>query len=53
MHKIALEWVEEGRSLSQAFSFDKLNEPRYVLAEMKVSVMSLLKTPQKLSLAYT
>ncbi|MBW4662990.1 MAG: FHA domain-containing protein [Chroococcus sp. CMT-3BRIN-NPC107] len=26
MHKIALEWVEEGRNRSQAFTFDKPNE---------------------------
>lgn len=27
MHKLALEWVEEGRNRSQSFSFDKPNEP--------------------------
>lgn len=47
MHKIALEWVEEGRNRSQAFSFDKPNEPPIRIGRDESQCDVIVKDPAK------
>ena len=47
MHKIALEWVEEGRNRSQAFSFSKPNEPSIRIGRDESQCDVIIKDPAK------
>ncbi len=47
MHKIALEWVEEGRNRSQAFSFSKPNEPSIRIGRDESQCDVIVKDPAK------
>ena len=47
MHKITLEWVEEGRNRSQTFSFDKPNEPPIRIGRDESQCDVIVKDPAK------
>lgn len=47
MHKIVLEWVEEGRNRSQTFSFDKPNEPPIRIGRDESQCDVIIKDPTK------
>ncbi len=47
MHKIALEWVEEGRNRSQAFSFEKPKEPPIRIGRDESQCDVIVKDPSK------
>ncbi len=47
MHKIVLEWVEEGRNRSQTFSFDKPNEPPIRIGRDEIQCDVIIKDPSK------
>lgn len=47
MHKIVLEWVEEGRNRSQTFSFDRPNEPPIRIGRDESQCDVIIKDPSK------
>ncbi len=47
LHKITLEWVEEGRNRSQTFSFDKPSEPPIRIGRDESQCDVIVKDPAK------